>query len=259
MKAWLLQHMTNWLNQELDEPAGWPMCDFERLCFEIRPADVLLVEGRTRIGRVIQTVTRSIWTHSALYLGRVDDVSNPHSRELLLQYLPDECKHQPVVLEAVLGQGVIVTPLRAYEGYHLRICRPRGLAVGDIQQVISYAIARLGMGYDMRQMFDLARLMLPFALLPRRWHSSLFAHDAGSEVRTVCSTLIAEAFAAVQFPILPEFDGDPADMKIRPRNARLFTPRDFDYSPYFDIIKYPYLTSAEARPYQHMPWQPPDP
>ncbi len=26
-----------------------------------------------------------------------------------------------------------------------------------------------------------------------------------------------------------------------PRNSRLFTPRDFDYSPYFDIIKCPHL------------------
>jgi hypothetical protein len=38
----------------------------ERLTAIVRPADVLLVEGRGRFGQVIRTLTQSTWSHSAL-------------------------------------------------------------------------------------------------------------------------------------------------------------------------------------------------
>ena len=61
---WLTEKIIAWLTEE-DEPAGTPPCDFERLSFEIRPCDVLLVEGRSRVSEVIKTITQSVWTHSA--------------------------------------------------------------------------------------------------------------------------------------------------------------------------------------------------
>ena len=39
-----------------------------------------------------------------------------------------------------------------------------------------------------------------------------------------------------------------------PRNTRLFTPRDFDYSPYFDIIKCPHLDFGKMPSYRELPW-----
>ncbi len=67
--------------------------------------------------------------------------------------------------------------------------------------------------------------------------------------------MLAEAFASVDFPILP-FIQRQKDGKLRllKRNARLFTPRDFDYSPYFDIIKYPYMGFGELTTYRQLPW-----
>ena len=54
--------------------------------------------------------------------------------------------------------------------------------------------------------------------------------------------MIAEAFATVQFPILPLVQRDEGDhMQLFRRNPKLCTPSDFDYSPYFEIIKYPFL------------------
>jgi len=254
VKAWLLQRMTDWLTNEANA-AGWPLCDFDRLRFEIRPADVLLVEGRARISRVIQTVTRSVWTHSALYIGHLHDIDDIDVRDQIRAVLPSGLEHEPLVLEALLGQGVVVTPLSAYRDYHVRICRPHGLAMPDVHCVIAYAVERLGVGYDVRQLFDLARLLFPYALLPRRWHSSLFEYDAGSELRIVCATLIANAFGSVRFPILPQLDPQASgEIRIKPRNTRLFTPCDFDYSPYFDIIKYPYIPHSERCLYQHLPW-----
>ncbi|MCK4710812.1 MAG: hypothetical protein KAU21_19515, partial [Gammaproteobacteria bacterium] len=38
------------------------------------------------------------------------------------------------------------------------------------------------------------------------------------------------------------------------RNPKLFTPRDFDYSPYFDVIKYPIFDFDELAVYKQLPW-----
>ena len=34
----------------------------------------------------------------------------------------------------------------------------------------------------------------------------------------------------------------------------LYTPSDFDYSPYFEIVKYPYLGLEELSIYRKLPW-----
>jgi hypothetical protein len=40
------------------------------------------------------------------------------------------------------------------------------------------------------------------------------------------------------------------------RNARFCVPRDFDYSPYFEIIKYPYIDYiTDKKGYRKLPWQ----
>ena len=154
-----------------------------------------------------------------------------------------------------MGKGTVVTPLAAYRRDHLRICRPRGLSPSDAQKVINYSISQLGKDYDVRQMLDLARFMFPYGILPRRWRSSLFQHNAGTPTRNVCSTLMVEAFTTVSFPVLPIVKRhEDGKTRFYQRNPRLFAPRDFDYSPYFDIIKYPYWGSREHAPYHQVPW-----
>ncbi len=39
------------------------------------------------------------------------------------------------------------------------------------------------------------------------------------------------------------------------RNPKLYTPSDFDYSPYFDIIKYPMMPVTGYSIYRQLPWQ----
>jgi hypothetical protein len=107
----------------------------------------------------------------------------------------------------------------------------------------------------MRQIFDLLRFMFPYALLPRRWRSSLFEAMHGDITRAVCSTLIGEAFACVRFPILPVIHRAAGDkFRFYKRDTRLMTPRDFDYSPYFDIVKYPFFGGKDIQLYREMPW-----
>ncbi len=250
-KVW--QWMVAWLTRE-GEPHEIPLCDFPRLSQELKIGDVLLVEGRTRIGGVIKIVTQSAWTHSALYIGRLQDIQDLALRRLVAQFYQADYGEQ-LLIEAMLGEGTRVSPLSKYRREHLRICRPQGLCPDDAQRVIAYAIRRLGNDYDVRHLLDLARFFLPWAILPRRWRSTLFEARAGDTTRNLCACLLAEAFDSVDFPILPFVERrDDGSLRFFKRNPRLFVPRDFDYSPYFHIIKYPFLGLDDLGVYRSLAW-----
>ncbi|MAZ44033.1 MAG: hypothetical protein CMF48_02500 [Legionellales bacterium] len=247
----------HWLIEDFTE-AEAPLCDFERIRYELRPCDVLLCEGRSHVSNVIRLVTQSPWTHSCIYIGRLHDIDDPEVRALVAQHYRGDPSEQ-LIIEGMLGKGTVVAPLKNYENTHIRICRPDGLSRRDAQSVIEFCVHRLGTKYDVRQIFDLARFFFPWAILPRRWRSSIFSHHPGSYTRTVCSTVIAEAFTNVSFPILPAIkyvnnDSGAENVELYHRNPRLYTPRDFDYSPYFEIIKYPFIQVVEQGLYRQLPW-----
>lgn len=251
--SFLSQRITNWLNRE-KPPSSTPLSDFERIRYELRPCDVILVEGRTRISNVIRMVTQSPWTHAALYIGRLHDIEDPKFRARAADHFGDSPETQ-LIIESLLGEGTVLRPLTDYEKDHLRICRPKSLSHRDSQQALNFAISRLGFDYDIRQIMDLARFLFPWTILPRRWRSSLFAHNAGRPTRTVCSTMIAEAFAYIQFPILPLVRSTKDnEVRLFRRNPKICTPKDFDYSPYFEIIKYPFIDCDEYGCYRLLPW-----
>ena len=181
-----------WLTYESPNE-GYPLCDFERLRYEVRLCDVLLVDGRSRVSEVIKLVTQSPWSHACLYIGHLHDIDDGETRSMLTQHYNGDPNDQ-LVVEGVMGKGIIVSRLEAYRNEHIRICRPRGLSRHDAQDVLNYVINTLGSSYDTRQIFDLARFLYPWSLFPRRWRSTLFEHRAGSATQTVCSTMIAEAF-----------------------------------------------------------------
>lgn len=249
----LLKNLTEWLMRE-KPPEGLPLSDFDRLSFELKPCDVLLIEGQSRVSNVIRMVTLSPWTHAMLYIGRLREIENPLLRARLREaYKGDE--NDQLVIESLLGKGTIVTALSHYRHAHLRICRPDGISYSDRQNVIAYTVNKIGLEYDVRQILDLARLLVPWSILPRRWRSSLFTYNAGASTRQICSTLIAEAFASVHFPILPvRRHMGKNKYSLLQRNPRLITPRYFDYSPFFDIIKYPIYEISEKALYRHLPW-----
>ncbi len=75
----------------------------------------------------------------------------------------------------------------------------------------------------------------------------MLAIGSGDPTKAICSTLIAEAFASIRYPILPESVSlNGKTYGIAPyvqseiehiRKHGLYTPRDFDVSPYFSIVK----------------------
>ena len=202
----------------------------------IRAGDVLLVEGHTRVSAAIKYLTQSTWSHAALHVGEI-----PSMRE------PDGEPH--VLVEALLGQGVITAPLSRYTAVHTRICRPVGLVEEDRARVIDFACSRIGADYDLRNMFDLLRYLMPMPPVPARFRRRMLSIGSGSPTRAICSTLIAEAFGQVRYPILPQVEelplpaGDDSPEAafrrevLHIRHHSLYAPRDFDVSPYFQVVK----------------------
>lgn len=250
----LRQKIDTWLVYEPPTDDIMPY-DFNRLRYEIRPGDVLLIEGRSRVSKIIRSVTQSPWTHAALYIGRLIDFEDEEVQNSIRKHINTK-DNTRLIIEDLLDRGTVVETLGSYRNHHIRICRPIGLTPADTHLVINYAVRALGQPYNMRQIFDLFRFLLPWGVLPRRWGSSLFRTSTGEPESGICSTLIAEAFSSVQFPILPFVRPDEKQgVEIFQRNPYLFTPRDFDYSPYFEIIKYPLFNPDEPLPYyRRLPW-----
>jgi hypothetical protein len=248
----LLNAFIRWLNRDIEPIRAFPLSDFNKLKYELHPCDVLLIEGRKRISQLIKLVTQTSWSHAALYIGRLYDIEDKTMQKKLTQFYRGDPNDQ-LIIESLLGEGTVVSPLTKYAKEHIRICRPKGIMHQDAQKVINYTIEHLGIQYDFRQIVDLGRFLLPWPLLPRKWHSSLFNYKPGNSVKESCSTLLTEAFQSVDFPIMPKIESDGKALKISKGNPRLFTPKDFDYSPYFEIIKYP-MTLSSNEIYQNWPW-----
>ena len=164
--------------------------DPERLRTIIQPGDVLLVEGNNRISGVIKYLTQSTWSHAALFVGPIDGAYEPNGE-------------QHVMIEANIGEGVVTAPLSKYYAYHTRVCRPVGLSYEDRETVCRYAINRVGFGYDTKNIVDLMRFLIPMPI-PQKWRRQMIAMGSGDPTRIICSALIAQAFEAVRYPILPK-------------------------------------------------------
>uniref|UniRef100_Q07UD5 Lipo-like protein n=1 Tax=Rhodopseudomonas palustris (strain BisA53) TaxID=316055 RepID=Q07UD5_RHOP5 len=201
--------------------------DPEQLNEIIEPGDVLLVEGNSRISGIIKYLTQSTWSHAALYVGPIDGACEP-----------DGEPH--VLIEANIGEGVSSSPLSRYLPSHTRVCRPVGLSHEDRHTVCRYAINRIGFGYDTKNILDLMRYLFPMPV-PQRWRRRMIAFGSGDPTKIICSALIAQAFDTVRYPILPKITTAGSRQARREilhiRHSSLYMPRDFDISPYFEIVK----------------------
>jgi hypothetical protein len=252
----LREKLDHWLTVEPPATDIMPY-DFNRLKYEIRPGDVLLIEGRSRISKIIRSITQSPWTHAALYIGRLIDFEDEEIKTVIRKHIgPNITDKTRLLVEDMLDRGTIISSLNIYHDHHIRICRPIGITPADLQLVVNYAIKALGQPYNVRHLLDLTRFMLPWTILPRRWGSTLFRTTTGEPESGICSSLIAEAYTSVHFPIMPFIKSDGTQgLEVFQRNPYLFTPKDFDYSPYFEIIKYPLFNPDEPLPYyRRLPW-----
>jgi hypothetical protein len=219
----------------------------ELLKAALRPGDVLLVDGNTRISVAIKYLTQSTWSHAAFCIG---DALGP----------PPPGEEPRILIEADLREGVRAVPVSVYAGMHTRICRPVGLSQEDLRKVIDFAVSHMGGQYDLKNVIDLARYLLPTPPVPVRWRRRMIAFGSSDPTRAICSTLIAAAFEQVRYPILPDITiegtNDPACIDchrevMHIRHYSLYTPRDFDISPYFEVVK---PTLAQEFDFHRLVW-----
>ena len=133
------------------------------------------------------------------------------------------------------------------------------------QKVIDYALKRIGTKYNSQRIIDLARYLFPYPPVPVWFRRRMLSIGCGDPTRAICSTLIAQAFASIHYPILPERASiNGKTYGIAPyvqsemdhiRTYGLYTPRDFDVSPFFAIVK---PTLAAGFDYRTVQWGPPE-
>lgn len=264
----LRRRIVDFLTRELTKPHGTYQRtapnDLENLRRTIKKGDVLLVEGDQRVSEVIKYLTQSSWSHSAIYIGDELLRRYPELREPILRQFGEEARY--LIVEALVHEGVTASPLSKYIDFNIRICRPYNLRRDDLQQILDDVIVQIGDRYDIKNLVDLARYFLPVTLVPGRLRRSALQFASGLPTQVICSSLIARAFHKVGYPIIPTITEQAEAVAegrtswrqrlrisgrrkrrawlFRKRPVRLITPRDFDLSPYFEVVKFNCLAGA---------------
>jgi len=233
--------------------------DIDKLRATLKPGDVVLVEGSQRISQIIKYLTQSSWSHAALYVG---DFITKRGGHLADQFIEDYGSAADALLvEANAETGVTAVPLSKYVNHNIRICRPINLRPGDLTTVLETVTEQIGNPYDVEHIIGMLRYLLPLGFFWSGDRTAALAKDKTSQ-DVICSSQIAMAFQKVRYPVLPditEFDGDGNRrtgrlvlrvFKRRHRGRSVFetavftpcdpllvTPRDFDLSPYFEVVK----------------------
>jgi hypothetical protein len=195
--------------------------------------DVLLVVGQTQMSVASKYLTRSTWSHAALFVGattgQVDGFGQPRA-----------------FVGADIRAGAGMVSVAEFAGLHCRVCRPVGLSPAEIDAVIGFVTARLCHQYELKNVLNVAHYHFPTPPVPVRWRRRMLAFGSGDPTSKIRSTLIAQAFHSVRHPIPPTIQTVPSQDPIGPgcideilqvRHHRLFVPRDVDVSSYYSVIK----------------------
>ena len=268
LQAWFLRELT----RRRRRYERFVFNDEQKLKATIRPGDVLLVDGNQRVSQAVKYLTQSSWSHSAIFIGDALLRKWPDRKAEMMRKHGREARY--MLVEALVEKGVVASPLVKYLDFNIRICRPVGLRPEDLEIVLDLVVSKIGHSYDRRNFFDLTRYLLPFHFVPPGFRNAALHFGSGVDTETICSTLLAEAFARVRFPILPtpvrqkartagerlrqQILGRPTRRAwsglLRARHPTLCVPRDFDLSPYFEIVKFSARDEA-AFDYRKLQWE----
>jgi hypothetical protein len=232
--------------------------DLDSLVATLKPGDVVLVEGSQRVSEVIKYLTQSSWSHAALYVG--DALVKRSGADAEKYRKAFGAGATALLVESTLEEGVIASPLSKYVNHNIRICRPINLRPGDLAAVLDSVISQIGLPYGVNQVIDLLRYFFPVRLIPTRFRYTALKHAGRVSKELICSSQIAMAFGRVRYPIQAlispkALNGTSkrflawnrlgqrthrilADGVFTPCDPLLVTPRDFDLSPYFEVVKF---------------------
>jgi len=256
IRRFLIRQFTKLLTKRLKNYTSRCPNNLDELKSHIKKGDVILVEGEQRVSEVIKYLTQSSWSHAALYIG--DELlrrNHPQAGQVRAAFGEGASF---LLVEALVEGGVVVSPLSKYINLNIRVCRPHNLRKDHLQRILDNVISQLGHEYDLQNVFDLARYFLPVSIIPRRFRRKALHFGSGLPTQVICSSMIAAAFDNVGFPVLPQItkqqveataqrsllerlfsahNGSHQRFIFRRPHHSLVTPRDFDFSPYFEIVK----------------------
>ena len=220
--------------------------NMHKLYAVIKPGDVLLVEGRSEMSRIVKLLTNSHWSHSASYVGNALIRSDRIDRDVYLKKYGDGADY--MLIEAFSGEGVVASPLKKYKDHNIRLCRPYGITEPDVNQVLEQLISKLGMHYDDQNIIAIAMMALHSVWRPRSSQTIRACLGNCNDYEVICSGMIAQAFQSVGYPIVPDlgprasgdgFSGEnPYGGGLIMRHYTQITPKDYDLSPNFEIVKF---------------------
>jgi len=209
-RARLIHRLVLFLAQPVGQYTTVDAAGLHALAAVLQHGDVVLASGRTRAAALVRRFTGSCWAHAAMYVGPLEEGPDPRC-----------------IVESDIAEGVRAVPLTEFCGQRVLVLRPTGLAPDDRQKLADRIRARIGNRYDLAHAWALAkavlRLPLPLRVPP-------VSADA---TRFICSSLLAQAFVLVGYPILP------AHVRIRDASGsdlRYVTPRDFASASGFEEI-----------------------
>ena len=207
--------LAKFLTKEHIHKDAYYKISIESIKYILKPGDVILVEGLSRISSAIQFITSSNWSHAAIFIGKTKSFSH-------------------CLIEVKAVEGCKYTDINDYKYHNLRICRPIFLNDKKRMTLINHLIKKIGSKYDLKNIFDLIRFVYPNPPVPKKFRRNLIGIGAGDPTKAICSSLIADAFKRIEHPILPFRDESNS---IVLRHPTYCMPKDFDISPFFQIIK----------------------
>ncbi len=231
IKKFLLKRVVRFLERPLKEYHPISVPDPAAFRSVLRPCDIILMEGNLRYSQVIKYVTQSTWSHCGIFVG---DAIDPATTG-------DE---QRSVVEALISEGVVASPLKSFYGYNTRILRPVSLGDEERQKIIDFCVQKIGRQYDLLNVWELLCHFVPlFSIFYRKKIKNPRFFGENDPEKVICSSLIAQAFQSVHYPVLSDIGKrENIETKIedeihRKRHFSLYSPRDFDLSPFFTVVK----------------------
>jgi Permuted papain-like amidase enzyme, YaeF/YiiX, C92 family len=214
VRARLLAALAVFLTQPVKRYSPATTADPASLSAVLRNGDVLLTEGNTRAAALIKRITGSTWSHVSMYVGPLEDGPDPRC-----------------IVEADIAQGVRSIRLSELEGLNVRVLRPVGLNDAVRSRLAEWVVGRIGGEYDLKHAWALARSFL--RLPPKTGMPPVPSGIAESATRFICSSLLANAFALVGYPILPIHTAVAA---VSTADHRYVIPSDFERAPVFEVV-----------------------
>jgi Permuted papain-like amidase enzyme, YaeF/YiiX, C92 family len=214
IRSGLLVGLSLYLSKPVRRNGASEVADLQSLAAVLLPGDVLLTDGNTRAAAIVRRATKATWAHVALYVGALEEGEDPRC-----------------IVEADFVAGVRAVRLSELEARHVHVLRPTPLNDSDRRRLADWVVSRIGDKYDLAHAWALGtrllRLPLPARLSPPPSNAAAITR------RFICSSLLAQAFLLVGYPIIPTRHcvGSAASGDLRH-----LTPCDFESASIFEVV-----------------------